>query len=642
MAITRFSSARSSSPTPSENSDMYYEDLNNATPTPAPSQTADALGWETDDTPAPTDPHDVTPTAQTARATTPASVVEISAEDFPGLPAPAPATVTKPHATKAAKAKKGKEKAKTTEAGESVSLRSILDLTHHAAVADPVGHTSDSDDPFLAADIARATAASLGQQVEHDSATAGASSSSSHRPDATSGSPSKRQRANTAGDASATTSAPAVNPETTGATIALTVAQAAAPVIVPDAAPCVISLLFYNLVLTRCCRAALTFAQAAAPVVVPDVAPAAPAQPAIGGDVPPMWLTADGLPPRGSYTPTPAGGFACIVYEPLQLLQDIPPELILLYEGVPFPKIFLVVSGGNGAVMRTHGCIRDAIGNFINVDPTSFTLSTPPTAAHGTSSALWLLADLPGLLTQAVLDNRVLSSTAITLYPLPYDIPIAGFVGVFAGFTLPHSDAGANAACDLIRAALQNNSEIREFVHTHHSAYGPVAANEAWEILLASIVVQGIDLLVQDTRTVAWRLHVDPPTTDRTEWGQFRRLFGKLQVLTLHGTARLQRPFRCHICPSVDHPTPLCLFPYTPGWLGPTHATIAAVLDTSRAAAAKAQEMMRPANLDVGASNFRGSNGRGRGGPGPKARHGGGGKKGGDPKGKGRQRDEFF
>ncbi|KAJ6559271.1 hypothetical protein B0H10DRAFT_2240521 [Mycena sp. CBHHK59/15] len=504
---------RSSSPTPSENSDMYYKDFNNATPSPAPSQTADAFGWEIDDTPTPTDPE--------------------TGGYLPGGPPHAtssrPATVTKPRATMAAKAKK--------------------------ATAEPVGHTSDTDDPFLAADIVRTTAASLGQQVEHDSATACASSTSLRRPDAAPGSPSKCRRANTTSDAFATASAPAVNPETTGATIAL------------------------------------TFAQAAAPVVVPNAAPAAPAQPAIGGDIPPMWLTADGLPPCGSYTPTPAGGFACIVYEPLQLLQGIAPKLILLYEGVPFPKIFLVISGSNGAVMRTHGRIRDTIGNFINVDPTS---STPPTAANGTSSTLWLLADLPGQLTQAVLDNHVLSSTAITLYPLPYDIPIASFVGVFAGFTLPNSDGSANAACDLIRAALRNNSKIREFVHTHRSAYGPVAANEAWEILLASIVVQGINLLVQDTRTVAWRLHVDLPTTDRAEWGQFRRLFGKLQVLTLHGTARLQCPFRCHICPSIDHPTPLCPFPNTPGWLGLTHATIAAVLDASRATAAKAQEMMRP------------------------------------------------
>ncbi|KAJ7805497.1 hypothetical protein B0H13DRAFT_2387674 [Mycena leptocephala] len=536
---------------------MYYEDFDNATPSPASSQTADTFGWGTDNNPASSDPRDVTPTTQAARASTPASVVEISPEDVPTLQAPAPTTVTKPRATKAVKAKKSKDKAKATE----------------TAAAEPVVQTSDTDDPFLAADIARATAASLGQQTEHDNVTIGASSLLSRHPAAAPGSPSKRQHANTAGDTRATASTPAVGPETAGANIAP------------------------------------TFAQAAAPVDMPDAAPATPAQPAIGDNLPPMWLTADGLPPCGSYTPTPAGGFAGIIYEPLQLLQGIPPELILLYEGVPFPKIFLVVSGGNGAVMRTHSRIRDTIGNFVNVDPTSFTLSTPPTAANGTSSALWLLADLPGPLAQTVLNNCVLSSTAISLYSLPYEIPVVGFVGVFAGFTLPNSDTGANAVHDLIRTVLQNNSKIREFVHTHRSAYGPVAASKAWEILLASIIIQGIDLLIQDTHTVAWCLH----------------------VLTLHSTARLQRPFRCHICPSIDHLTPLCPFPNTLGWLGPTHATIAAVLDASRAAAAKAQEMVRPANFDAGASSSRGSNG-----------HGGGGKKGRDPTGKGRQHDDFF
>lgn len=123
-------------------------------------------------------------------------------------------------------------------------LRDILNFTHPAAAAEPAGHTSDTDDPFLAADIARATAASLGQQVEHDDATAGASSSSSRRPDAAPGSPSKCQRANTAGDASATASAPTVNPETTEAPTALTFAQAAAPIVEPVAAPCVTPFLF--------------------------------------------------------------------------------------------------------------------------------------------------------------------------------------------------------------------------------------------------------------------------------------------------------------------------------------------------------------------------------------------------------------
>lgn len=109
------------------------------------------------------------------------------------------------------------------------------------------------------------------------------------------------------------------------------------------------------------------------------------------------------------------------------------------------------------------------------------------------------------------------------------------------------------------------------------------------------------------------------------------------------GNACLQRAFRCRICPGIDHPTPLCPLPELPGWLGPTPATIAALEDASRAAAAKAREMMRATTFDANGSNSRTGNGRGRGGSNAKARGGGKGKRG-DYKGKGKQRerDDYF
>jgi hypothetical protein len=115
MAITRGTSARTASPTPSENSNMYYEDTNNryASLSPAPSQTVDTFGWDDAATPTPEVAREVTPTPQPTRASSPASVMEISMDDFPPLPAPAPtpATVAKPRA-KGGKASKGKGKAK--------------------------------------------------------------------------------------------------------------------------------------------------------------------------------------------------------------------------------------------------------------------------------------------------------------------------------------------------------------------------------------------------------------------------------------------------------------------------------------------------------------------------------------------------
>jgi hypothetical protein len=128
---------------------------------------------------------------------------------------------------------------------------------------------------------------------------------------------------------------------------------------------------------------------------------------------------------------------------------------------------------------------------------------------------------------------------------------------------------------------ISNNNEIAQFVQTHCDALGPlVSVDQAWGIFLGSVAVQGIVLLVNDTHTVAWRLYVNSPTNNRGHWTQLRRLFGKLHIMmALHGTARLQRAFRCCICPSTDHPTELCLLPSIPSWLGPTHTTIAAIED---------------------------------------------------------------
>ncbi|KAJ7809435.1 hypothetical protein B0H13DRAFT_2385250 [Mycena leptocephala] len=326
---------------------------------------------------------------------------------------------------------------------------------------------------------------------------------------------------------------------------------------------------------------------------------------------------------------TPAGGFPAIASLPEQLLHGIPAELIRMYDEVAHPKFFIVVSGGNGAVLRTHGLIHDAIGGFINIDRADFILGTPPTAANGTSLSLWLVADIPDHLAQAIIDNRIISS--ITLFPLPYNLPIIGFVVVFAGFTLPNTGAGANMARDLIHTVIAANNEITQFVQTHWDALGPqVSAGEVWTTFLASVTVHGIVLLVNDTNTVAWRLFVDPPTNECYD--------GSLR----HSTSPARFPLP-HL-PIHRPPDSLCPLPNIPGWLGPTPTTIAALEDASRQAAAKAREQMRPNTLnDAGVSSSRPGNGHNQGSSSTKPRGDAKGKRG-DFKGKGkrRERDDYF
>ncbi|KAJ6556301.1 hypothetical protein B0H19DRAFT_1071415 [Mycena capillaripes] len=109
-------------------------------------------------------------------------------------------------------------------------------------------------------------------------------------------------------------------------------------------------------------------------------------------------------------------------------------------------------------------------------------------------------------------------------------------------------------------------------------------------------------------------------------------------MTALYSTARLQRAFRCHLCPSIAHPTDFCPFPALPGWLGPTLATIRDLEEASHIAATKAREHMRD-NADTNGSNPRPNSNRG---PGPshngkKPRKDGKGKGGGNAKGKGKR-----
>ncbi|KAJ7856065.1 hypothetical protein B0H14DRAFT_2579017 [Mycena olivaceomarginata] len=553
-----------------------------------------------------------TPTPQPIHDVSPASVVELSREDFPALATPVPPVATSTCA-KTGKKNKGKKRA--------------------------------------AQDTAAAITASLGARTVHDGATVGASSSGQVH-----GSPPKRLRTDTDGNAAPAPIQAPIAAFTAHTTVPASAAAAPAPTVIasaPAAAPAPVDAEPPVATAAPAPEAPTTYAAAAA---LPNLAPApaavaqriaANADAAAAG---PLWMTADGNPPRGSYTPTPPGGFPRIVYSYALLTQGMPPSLIQMYRDVPYPKFLISVSGGNGVTMQTHGLIRDAIGNFLNIDPTDFQLGTPPTADHGPSPTLWLVAGIPEHLADAVVQHPVISSGRVTIYPLPFDIPIIGFVGTFGGFTLPNSPDGAAAARNLLLTAIRADNSIAQFVQTNRSAFGPqVSAEQAWQTFTDSVAVEGIELLVSNTVTVAWQLHVTPPTNDHDTWLNLRRLFGRLYVMTaLHSSARMQRSYRRRICPSINHPTGLCPLPRLPGWLGPTPATIAALKEASRQAAAKAQEPVR-GNTTAGPSNPapRGNAARNQGpaGTNKKARKPDGkGKKGGDPKGKGKCRDynNFF
>ncbi|KAJ7847155.1 hypothetical protein B0H14DRAFT_3454003 [Mycena olivaceomarginata] len=510
---------RSSSPTTSESSDMYYND--DAFPT--------SPGSATSATPP--------PTPRPTRDPSPASVVELAMEDFPPLAAPTAAAPTAHN--KSGKKENGKKHAIQQVVGEDDPPPRRQHRPHHGRIARA---------PY--------TGPPLQASAPRTNAVGGTVSDMGQLPFLTpagSISPTSAPNRNPASAAQAVTASSTNLPATTTATPPTpSAAIAASPTTVPGSAA-------HATTPTLEVLAQYTAAAAAAPAaaVVPNMppAPAAAVQRiannAATAPAGTAWRTQDGNPPPRLIRAHPIRRLPC--------LRGMPATLMPLYDEVPHPKFFIVVSGGNGATIQTHGLIR-------------FPPRHPPRHGSGPSQVLWLVAGLPPHLAQAVIDQQVVSTSRITLFVIPYDMPVIGYVG------------GADAVRDLLQAAIHIDREIAQFVQMHRNAFGPdISAEQAWDISSNSVAVEGIELLVNNTTTVAWHLHVTPPTNDNGAWLQLQRLFGRLCVMTaLHGTACLQRSYHCRICPSITHPTGLCPLPRLPRWLGPTPATIAALEDADK------------------------------------------------------------
>ncbi|KAJ7787389.1 hypothetical protein B0H14DRAFT_3505576 [Mycena olivaceomarginata] len=207
-------------------------------------------------------------------------------------------------------------------------------------------------------------------------------------------------------------------------------------------------------------------------------------------------------------------------------------------------------------------------------------------------------------------------------------MPVIGYVGTFGGFTLPNSQGGADAARDLLQAAIHMDREIAQFVQTHRDAFRPhISAEQAWDIFSNSVAVKGIELLVNNTTTVAWHLHVTPPTNDNGAWLQLR-------VRTTAASAP----------PSL---TPPACVPSHASPDGSAPTTITALEDANCQAATRAQDHIR-GNAEAGSSATprAGANrGPGTATAAKKPRKDlSKTKKGGDPKGKGkcREHNNFF
>ncbi|KAJ7869647.1 hypothetical protein B0H13DRAFT_1896604 [Mycena leptocephala] len=324
------------------------------------------------------------------------------------------------------------------------------------------------------------------------------------------------------------------------------------------------------------------------------------------------YYTADGNPPKGSFTQAPPHGFRRVYGLTSGILyRNHPTEQRRQWDGVAHPKIIATIASGNGDRMHTASLLRDHIASRFNMDPSDLLIGPPGQAeGPGPDPIAWLVGGLSAPQATALLEIQALVSDTLTAFFFPYTPPITGFMGTFYGFTIPTDND--DLALAVIGDAAMADPAITRFIRAHRNAFpANMTADEVLARVGESIWVAPIPLLsLRSVPFTAWNVYFGPPA-----------LFAKLVIDTpFHGQGRIfYRPLRCTICPGTDHPTNLCPFPEYPGWLGATPATIGALLEASRDALnprGKSSNRMRDNTKPNGKRNDKGKgkgNGKGKG-----------------------------
>ncbi|KAJ7782401.1 hypothetical protein DFH07DRAFT_764551 [Mycena maculata] len=508
-----------------------------------------------------------TPVVETTPAAAPPTYASVTAaartEDFPPLPDSAPPTAS--HTAK--RKNKGKGKAPTPPAPVPADdATHTLDVDAPDVLGDFFANGACVDPPDAevlgldeAADIARAKALSIAQQhILHPATTTpGASSSRRCAPDQAPASPPKRQRANTAG------------------------------------------------------RAIATGETEEAPPAARNTGPAPRArQRGVN------YHTIDGNPPRGSFTPVPAGGFRpSYGMTASTLYRNVPAQQLQQWEHVEHPKFIAVVSGGNGNRIQTAQRITGQIAGRFNMDPSVPHVGPPGLAeGPGRDPMAWLIGGLQLEQAQALLDDGVLALDGHATLFFPFVPYISGFLGTFQGLTLANNDHDIDLAGAIIGDAIAADPAITRHVRAHRDAFPPeLTIDEAFACFAESIYVRPLALLSPQGPFIAWNAYCRPPTDDENTFEALRHLVANLVINTpFNGQGRIYRALLCHICFATDHPTNVCPLPSAPGWMGPTVETIGTLEAASREA------------LSGGKKAGRGDQGRDKGGK--------------DAKGKGKRR----
>ncbi|KAF8133497.1 hypothetical protein K438DRAFT_1998166 [Mycena galopus ATCC 62051] len=313
----------------------------------------------------------------------------------------------------------------------------------------------------------------------------------------------------------------------------------------------------------------------------------------------PVFDTRNGNPPRGSFTPTPAEPRPVYGITSAVLFRGFTDRHCAQWNIAPGPKAIAYVVGGNGDIMQTTEMMRTAIADRFNIPRDEVLIGSH--AERGPDPIAWLIGGLRQYELEYLLDATFLSSDAISIFFHAFSPPITGFIGTFAGFTIPASNAvlAENTIVDYVA----NDPAITRHVRANRDAFPPeTPADRCLDLWLDSIRAEPIELLSPCGGTfTAWNVYVRSLTRNEATFAALQGLFAVLVMdTTFSGQGCIHpRALHCVLCFGCDHLLGLCFTRHIPGWLGLTPDTIRAwIVDTRDALAPPAKKFIKGGKCD--------------------------------------------
>ncbi|KAK0235617.1 hypothetical protein EDD85DRAFT_837523 [Armillaria nabsnona] len=193
----------------------------------------------------------------------------------------------------------------------------------------------------------------------------------------------------------------------------------------------------------------------------------------------------------------------------------------------------------------------------------------------GVEPFLYCLSNITTAQRDRLVSQQCWSTDVATFFVIPFHPKPLTYIATIHKLTHPDTEAGARGVTGVVQMAMQNSPEVLAFITGNRDALSSsLSPEQALNAIVNSVNVRKMDLIGaggQKERT--WAVYATSPTSMFNIYIAWRNLIVSLPFdadLATHGEGvQYHKHLQCMLCYGIDHPTPLCPYPLTPGWRSP-------------------------------------------------------------------------